>query len=98
MANTDAAGSEALEREVAEERVRVEETIGAIQRRLTPGQLIDELTSYAQQTGTGLAANLGKAIRENPIPTALIGVGFLWFILSQTHPANPSADADRPQG
>lgn len=94
MSSTEQPTAADLEREVAEERTRVEETIGAIQRRLTPGQLVDEITAYAQETGTGFAADLGKTIRENPIPAALVGVGLLWFILAQTHPNKGTKSAD----
>lgn len=96
MKNAEQPTTADLEREVAEERTRVEETIDAIQRRLTPGQLIDEIAAYAQETGSGFAADLGKTIRENPIPTALVGVGLLWFLLAQAHPAKPSAKTERP--
>jgi hypothetical protein len=82
--------SEALEKDVAAERQRVEAAVDAIQQRLTPGQLVDEILTYSQHAGTGLAANLSKAVAANPIPAALIGVGLIWLMLAQKPvPASP---------
>jgi len=80
----------ALEREVAEERVRVDATLEEIQRRLTPGQLMDEVLRHGRGTGTDFVSNLGRTLSANPIPTALLGVGLLWLLLA------PKALPDQP--
>ena len=48
-----------LEREVAEQRSRVESRIGEIKDRLSPGQLLDEALSYARRR-----REFGKPILE----------------------------------
>ena len=69
-----------LEREVNEQRSRVETRIGEIRERLSPGQLVDEVLSYTKDGGGKFAANLGQQITANPLPTALVAVGLAWLI------------------
>jgi hypothetical protein len=71
-----------LEREVSEQRNRVEARIGEIKDRLSPGQLVDELLSYTKDGGSKFASNLGQQVTANPIPAALIGVGIVWLMNS----------------
>ena len=75
-----------LEREVNEQRDRVEARIGAIKDRLSPGQLIDEVLSYTKDGGGKFANNLGQQITANPLPAALVGVGLAWLIASHVAP------------
>ena len=72
---------EDLERDVAEERARVDAALDEVQRRLTPGQLIDEVLHHGRGAGTDFVANLGRTLAANPIPTALVGVGLMWLLL-----------------
>ncbi len=89
-----------LEREVDMQRLRVESTIGDIQERLSPGNMVDELLSYAKNNGGGdFVANLGRSVSTNPLPVALIGISLLWLMAkpgglsgTATHPANGDAD------
>jgi hypothetical protein len=89
--------SEVIAKQVAEERKRVEEAFDAIQRRLTPGQLVDEILTYAEHAGSGFAANLGKSVTANPIPAVMIGVGLVWLILAQKQ-ASPDTAANEDKG
>lgn len=72
-----------LEREVEEQRRRVESRIGEIRERLSPGQLIDEVLSYTKDGGSHFAANLGNTISNNPLPAALLGVSLIWLMSGQ---------------
>jgi ElaB/YqjD/DUF883 family membrane-anchored ribosome-binding protein len=70
-----------LEREIQDQRSRVENTIDQIQERLSPGQLIDELMSYGKSHGGGdFVANLGRSATSNPLPIALVGIGLAWLM------------------
>lgn len=69
-----------LEREVEAQRNRVEQTIGEIQDRLSPGQLVDELLSYTKHGGGEFAANLGRTMTANPMPVALLGISLAWLM------------------
>lgn len=71
-----------LEREVEAQRARVEDDLDRLQDRLSPGQMMDQLFDYAK-TGNGaeFTRNLGRSMRDNPIPLALMGVGMAWLMI-----------------
>jgi hypothetical protein len=79
-----------LEREVSEQRNRVEARIGEIKERLSPGQLVDELLSYSKDGGSAFATNLGRQLTANPLPAALVGVGLAWLIGSNVNAGSGS--------
>jgi len=74
--------AEDLQKDVRDERARVDATIDEIQRRLTPGQMIDEVLHHGRGAGSDFVSNLGRTLAANPIPTALVGVGLLWLLLA----------------
>ncbi len=70
-----------IEREIAQDRQRIEERLDAIQQRMSPGQLVDEALAYVKTSGGGeYASNFGAAIKNNPIPLALMGVSLAWLM------------------
>ncbi|WP_028749094.1 DUF3618 domain-containing protein [Rhizobium mesoamericanum] len=70
-----------IEREIDDDRRRIEEKIDAIQQRLSPGQLVDEVLAYAKSSGGGeYVASLGAALKNNPIPLALMGISMAWLM------------------
>jgi hypothetical protein len=68
-----------LEREVEAQRSRVQSTIGELQERLTPGELVDEVLSYTKHGGAHFASNLGQTVTANPLPAALLGISLAWL-------------------
>lgn len=79
--NETAEKSAQIEREIELDRRRIEAKIGAIQDRLSPGQLIDEAIAYAKGHGGGeFASNLKSSAVANPLPVALIGIGLAWLM------------------
>ena len=87
-----------IQREIDVDRQRIEDQIGAIQERLSPGQLVDEVLAYAKSSGGGeFVSNLGNALKANPLPVALIGVSLAWLMTKQSETSAtryPSAGAD----
>jgi len=74
---------ERIESEIAHTRAEVSSTIDAIQRKLTPGQLMDQAVDYFRSSApSDFGANLSRSIRDNPIPVALVGVGIAWLMMS----------------
>jgi ElaB/YqjD/DUF883 family membrane-anchored ribosome-binding protein len=104
MSNLNGKTSADLEREVDEQRGRVEARIGAIKERLSPGQLIDEALSYTKSGGAQFASTLGQQISANPLPAALVGVGLAWLISTSVgssgtpQPRAVEDDTDYPYG
>jgi hypothetical protein len=72
-----------LEREVEEQRQKIESRIGEIRERLSPGQIVDELLSYTKNGGQHFAANLGQTVSNNPLPAALLGISLVWLMSGQ---------------
>jgi hypothetical protein len=71
-----------LEREVEAQRAQVEDTLDSLQERLSPGQMMDQLFDYAKNgNGAEFTRNLGRSVRDNPLPVALMGVGIAWLML-----------------
>lgn len=91
MENSTERTSADIQREIDADRQRIGSRIDAIQERMSPGQLIDEVMAYAKGSGGGeYVSNLGQAVKTNPIPVALMGVGLAWLMAKQGTPANPA--------
>jgi ElaB/YqjD/DUF883 family membrane-anchored ribosome-binding protein len=81
--------SDQIQREVETSRERIGATLDAIQERLSPGQLVDEMLNWGRRSGVGgLGSNLGQLVRENPMPLALIGAGVAWLVLGNRSGGN----------
>ncbi len=73
-----------IQREIDVDRQRIGARIDAIQERMSPGQLVDEVLAYAKGSGGGeYVSNLGKALKANPLPVALMGVSLAWLTVKQ---------------
>jgi Protein of unknown function (DUF3618) len=81
--NPGSKSPEEVQREVRQSRAQVEETLEALQERLSPGQLFEQAVDYMRSNnGTDFLRNLGAAVRDNPVPVALVGTGLAWLMLS----------------
>ena len=83
-----AAIDEAEARRVEIERTRADmgETVDAIQERLSPENLKEQAKDRVREATVGRAQGAGSSImetiRENPLPTALTGIGLSWLFVS----------------
>ncbi len=74
---------EEIEHDLDRTRAQVSSTIDEIQSRLTPGQMMDQAFQYARTSlPADFGANLGNAVRDNPVPVALVSVGLAWLMMS----------------
>jgi len=77
--------SEQLEQEADHTRVQLTRTLEELRARLTPGLVIEQVVDYARE---GPAAeffrNLGREVRENPLPLVLIGIGIAWLMVASS--------------
>lgn len=75
--------SEHLERETEETRAAFERTLDELRARISPGQLVDQLTEYARGGPTAaFVRNLGQRTVDNPLPLVVIGAGLAWLIVA----------------
>ena len=72
-----------IEREVEGTRARLTGTIEELRDRVSPGQIFEQGVDWLRGSGGNeFLGNLGRALRDNPMPVALIGAGIAWLALS----------------
>jgi Protein of unknown function (DUF3618) len=86
---------QAVQREVQQSRAEVEETLEAIQERLSPGQMFEQVVDYMRSSnGSDFLRNLGTMVRDNPVPVALVGTGLVWLMLCSSRSGRREYDED----
>jgi Protein of unknown function (DUF3618) len=91
---TNSAG---LEREGDEIRADMDRTLGALERKFSPGQMLDRSVDYLRRNGSSLANGVGDAVRRHPLPAVMTCVGLVWLGTSLARerlpgPASPQAN------
>jgi len=77
--------SEQLEQEAEVTRWRLSQTLEELRGRMTPGQAVDQLLDYTRNGPAGeFVRNLGREVRENPMPLMLIGIGIAWLMIASS--------------
>lgn len=85
-----------IEREIAEDRAALEQTIDELMDRARPDALVDRATAFLAESGQPVAQLLAEKVRENPAAAALAGVGLAWLLLGPR--PSPAVDYDRRYG
>lgn len=68
-----------IENDIRGIRTRMDSTLDEIEFRLSPGQLTGHVSEVVRDVVEGRPTRVATAIRSNPIPVALIGIGALWL-------------------
>ena len=68
------------EREAELTRRRLADHLDELSDRLTPGQVFDEMLSYSRAGGGTFFSAFSNAMRQNPLPSLLIGAGCMMFL------------------
>jgi hypothetical protein len=90
-----------LEREADRARASIETTLEALERRLSPGELLDQMLHVVKDNGGMFGRNLATQVRNNPLPVLLTGIGMTWLIAASDRPprrAEPGFGRGSPQG
>lgn len=83
MNGNDDRSAAQIQDELKRTRGELDGTLSALERRLAPGQLMEDGLHYLRTNGaTEYVANLGEAAKRDPIPLALVGVGLAWLMMS----------------
>lgn len=97
--NTDNRSPEEIESDIERTRADFSSTIDAIQQKLTPSELKNQAVDYALSTTPGaVSVGLVNMVRENPIPVAMIGIGFAWLLAASRQPTTYVAGTRRRIG
>jgi hypothetical protein len=76
--------SEQLERETQSYRDQLTDTLDELRARMTPGEVVDQLVDYAQDTTGGLFFHhLKQQVGNNPLPVAVMAAGFAWLMFGK---------------
>jgi ElaB/YqjD/DUF883 family membrane-anchored ribosome-binding protein len=75
-----------IEADIAVTRVELSETIGAIQERLTPSNIVANAKETMRHAATEKVRQMTDnsfmdTVRANPVPSAMIGLGAAWLLL-----------------
>jgi ElaB/YqjD/DUF883 family membrane-anchored ribosome-binding protein len=88
------------ERDAEATRHRLANGLDELNSRLTPGQVFDEMLTYARGSGGTFFRALTNASRENPIPSLLIAAGAMMFLTEKLglkdYMGSRSGDSDQP--
>ena len=80
-----------LERDIDRTRASLGRTVDELEQRLSPGQLLDQALRLTREHGGELATNLGRSVKNNPVPMLLTGVGLTWMMASSNEPRAASS-------
>ena len=61
-------------------RADLDRTLDALERKLSPSQLLDRSLAYLRDHGGDMARNVGDAVRRNPVPILLAVAGIGWLV------------------
>jgi hypothetical protein len=95
---------EQLERTADQIRADLDRTLDALERKLSPSQLLDRSLAYLREHSGELTRAVGETVRRNPVPIMLAVAGVGWLVASTLRARNDSDDtfgdespyADRP--
>lgn len=76
-----------LEREADIARDAVAVTLHALERELSPSELVNRVIDSVKLNAGGFGENLVAQVRSNPVPALLTGVGVAWLMLSSRRAA-----------
>lgn len=83
-----------LERRSDAIRADMGQTLDALQRNYSPGRLLDRSLDLFKEHGGELGTNIGRSVKQNPMPVVLTMVGIGWMIWSQAREQSGAAYRD----
>lgn len=82
----DDRSADQIRRDIEGTRSDLHATIDALERRLSVGQVVDELWNRVggRRSIGSAASGLGDSLREHPVPLALMGLGVAWLAVERS--------------
>lgn len=82
-----------IEHDIERTRSEMSQTLQAIERKLSPRQLMEDAMESVREAASG-QSSLGRVVRENPVPLALLGVGVGWLMISSMRSSRDQTSFD----
>ncbi len=73
-----------IERDIDRDRNHLSQTISALEDKLSPGQIFDQVWSYARRNGGTFSDNLVRTVSNNPVPVIMTAVGIAWMAMGRS--------------
>lgn len=88
-----------LEEDIDRTRASLGRTVDELEQRFSPGELVDQALGMAREHGGEFATNLGRSVKNNPVPMLLTSVGLAWMMASSNEPrARSESPSIHPRG
>lgn len=87
----DERSSTEIRRDIERTRAEMDETVDALERRLSPGQMVDEAWQMFKRDGRGA----GDIVRDHPVPLALMGLGVAWLAIERATVSDSDSERAR---
>jgi hypothetical protein len=85
-----------LEDEIRHTRAHLDETLHEIEERLSPQCIRRNVVAHMPSGDTSFLRNLGRSIRDHPLPILVTGVGLGWLVVSHLRAQESSGVSDQP--
>jgi len=72
-----------IEKDIEQTRTEMDSTLTALEKKFMPGEMVDRLVRSLGGAPKEYALSFGRAVRDNPIPAALVGIGLTWLMFSR---------------
>jgi ElaB/YqjD/DUF883 family membrane-anchored ribosome-binding protein len=70
---------EELQREADAIRADMDRTLNALERKLSPRQLLDRSLTYMQENGGDVLQKIGATVNKHPLPLLVTSAGLIWL-------------------
>lgn len=75
--------AEEIQDDIRRTRSQMDDTLTELQRKLSPDRITDEVFSYLRGGGGAeFMHNFNEAVKRNPVPAAMMGIGMAWLMMS----------------
>jgi hypothetical protein len=78
-----------IENEIERTRAEIDETLAALERKLSPDVLWQKGIDYLRGPSE-FTTNLGNTVKENPLPVSLVGIGLVWLMAGGSRTSLPA--------
>jgi ElaB/YqjD/DUF883 family membrane-anchored ribosome-binding protein len=76
-----------LERKAEAIRADLDRTLNALERKLSPRQLLDRSIDYVQANGGDVLQKIGVTVSKNPLPLLVTSAGLIWLVAASRQSA-----------
>jgi ElaB/YqjD/DUF883 family membrane-anchored ribosome-binding protein len=87
---------EDLQREADAIRADMDRTLNALERKLSPQQLLDRSLNFMQANGGDVLQKIGATVNKNPLPLLLTSAGLIWLVASSRSSSSTKHRFDGP--